>query len=92
MEIFFTSDLHLGHKNIIKHCDRPFSSIEQMNRSLLTNINNIVGLNDDLYILGDFTAYGVNIIRANSKFFQWWEIDRLRLEQKWTKHLLMDKI
>lgn len=59
MSIFFTSDLHLGHRNAIKHCNRPFDSVEQMNNNLISNINNIVGLNDKLYILGDFTAYGV---------------------------------
>ena len=28
--IFFTSDLHLGHENCIRLCNRPFSSIEEM--------------------------------------------------------------
>ena len=29
--IFFTSDTHFGHKNIIEYYDRPFDSIEQIN-------------------------------------------------------------
>lgn len=57
--IYFTSDLHLGHKNVLKHCYRPFDTIEQMNKHFISNINNTVGMNDELYILGDFTAYGV---------------------------------
>ena len=61
---FYTSDLHLGHSNILKHCNRPFDSVEQMDRALITNINNTVGMNDDLYILGDFTCYGVNRQKA----------------------------
>lgn len=57
--IWFTSDLHLGHQNSIKYSNRPFSSIDEMDDCLLTNINDIVNSTDDLYILGDF-AYRVD--------------------------------
>ena len=56
MATYFISDLHLGHKNIIRHCERPFESAEQMDRHLIANINAIVGQQDTLYILGDFTG------------------------------------
>lgn len=56
MTVYFTSDLHLGHKNIIKHCERPFESAEQMDQHIIANINTIVGQRDTLYILGDFTG------------------------------------
>ena len=52
--IFFTADLHLGHANIIKHCDRPFSSVEEMDEHLITAWNSCVQPNDSVYILGDF--------------------------------------
>lgn len=51
--IFFTSDLHLGHKNVLKLCDRPFDSIEQMDACLIDNWNSKVTNNDTVYILGD---------------------------------------
>ena len=51
--LFFTSDLHLGHSNIITYTNRPFSSVEEMDEALVANINNTVGVNDTLYILGD---------------------------------------
>ena len=51
--ILFTADLHLGHANIIKHCDRPFSSVEEMDEHLVSAWNKNVYPNDSVYILGD---------------------------------------
>lgn len=56
--IFYTSDLHFDHNNIIKYCNRPFSSVEEMNTALITNWNARVTDNDFVYILGDFTLEG----------------------------------
>ena len=53
--IYVTADLHLGHENIIKHCNRPFSSAEVMDAVLITNWNRMVKPEDDIFILGDFT-------------------------------------
>ena len=53
--IFFTSDLHLGHANAIEFTNRPFSSVEEMNKSLIQNINEMVSVEDELWILGDFS-------------------------------------
>ena len=51
--IFFTSDLHLGHENCIRLCNRPFSSIEEMDETLIENWNRKVTGKDTVYILGD---------------------------------------
>lgn len=53
MDIWFTSDLHLGHKNVLAFQGRPFSSIDEMNSGLLLAINKRVKACDILYILGD---------------------------------------
>jgi len=50
---FFGSDYHLDHKNIIKYCDRPYGSVNEMNEEIIRNNNSIVGVNDNLYIPGD---------------------------------------
>lgn len=51
--IFFTSDTHIAHFNIIRYCDRPFTSLDEMSAKLIENWNNKVGPNDTVYHLGD---------------------------------------
>lgn len=52
--IWFTSDTHFGHENIIRFCNRPYESLEEMDDTLLENINSLVKPHDTLYHLGDF--------------------------------------
>jgi calcineurin-like phosphoesterase family protein len=54
-QIFFTSDLHLNHSNIIKYCNRPFKTIDDMNSTIINNWNSIVNTNDFVWVLGDFS-------------------------------------
>lgn len=51
--IYYTSDLHLGHANIIKLCHRPFADVDEMNAVLITNWNARVANSDTVYICGD---------------------------------------
>jgi calcineurin-like phosphoesterase family protein len=57
--IFLTGDLHLNHTNIITYCNRPFSSVKEMNRVLVDNWNKTVGKEDMIFYLGDL-AFGRN--------------------------------
>lgn len=53
-KLFFTSDLHLGHEGIIHHCNRPFSSVEEMDEMIIYNWNRTISKEDIVFILGDF--------------------------------------
>jgi calcineurin-like phosphoesterase family protein len=52
--IWFTSDHHFYHTNILKHCNRPHNSIQEMNEDLINKWNEKINKNDDVYYLGDF--------------------------------------
>ena len=51
--LFFTSDLHFGHRNVIKFCNRPWQDEKEMNSGLIDNWNSVVGNNDIVFVLGD---------------------------------------
>ena len=54
--IYFISDTHFGHLNILDSCKRPFESIEEMNETLIANWNKkVTSDEDEVYIVGDFS-------------------------------------
>lgn len=55
MSLWFTSDPHFYHKNVIEYCGRPFSSVEEMNEKLIQYWNDTVSPDDVVYCLGDFS-------------------------------------
>ncbi len=81
--IWFTADLHLGHRNIIRFCDRwslcgldpaeaashdkdrkpTTEDVARHDEQVLANINDCVGENDTLWILGDFSLSPARIAR-----------------------------
>ena len=52
--IYFTSDTHFQHGNVIKLSRRPFETVEEMNATMVGNWQERVGADDVIYHLGDF--------------------------------------
>lgn len=57
-KLFFTSDTHFFHKNIIKYCDRPFDNVEEMNAKIVENWNKVVPKDGVVFHLGDVSLTG----------------------------------
>lgn len=64
--IYFSSDHHIGHDNIIRFCNRPFKDITDMNNHCIEMWNNTIGPEDEIYYLGDFSY---KISKRNAKYF-----------------------
>ncbi len=57
---FYIADTHFGHKNIIRYDNRPFFSVGDMDKELITRWNKAVSKSDHVYILGDFSWYDLD--------------------------------
>jgi calcineurin-like phosphoesterase family protein len=57
--LFFTSDTHFFHKNIIKYCDRPFENRHEMNEALVTRWNEKVPKDGIIFHLGDVSLTAI---------------------------------
>lgn len=51
--IYFTSDWHVGHYNVLKFDERPFKDLDHMHRVLVNNYNACVPKDGICYFLGD---------------------------------------
>jgi len=78
MSIFYTSDQHFCHENILKLCNRPFGSLAEMEEVLVRNWNDKVRGDDTVYVLGDLFFGGKDISR----------IETILKQLKGRKHLI----
>jgi calcineurin-like phosphoesterase family protein len=53
MAVRYISDLHFGHKNILRYDNRPWQNTEDMEDAMIQLWNKTVAYNDEVFILGD---------------------------------------
>jgi calcineurin-like phosphoesterase family protein len=61
MTRWFTSDLHLGHRNIVRYTGRPYPSVEVMDDDLIARLNRHVAPDDELWVIGDVAMGDITI-------------------------------
>ena len=73
-KIWFISDTHFGHKNIIKYSARPFIEVTTMNEYIKNKWNEMISNDDIIYIIGDFARRDfkkyVNLLNGKKIFIQ----------------------
>ena len=57
MKVFMISDTHFGDERILRYENRPFSSVEEMDKAIIENWNQVVGEEDTVFHLGDVSSY-----------------------------------
>lgn len=55
MAVYFTADLHFNHAGVINFDKRPFTDVDEMNRSMVEYWNARITDKDEVYILGDLS-------------------------------------
>ena len=74
MTVHFTADTHFGHANIIRHCSRPFGSVDEMYEAIMATWNAVVKPGDTVWHVGDFAA-----VKDHARYF-----DRLNGTKHWS--------
>ena len=59
MAVYFIADTHFGHQNALAFDNRKFKTIEEHDNTLIENWNNAVGIDDEVFILGDISWHNV---------------------------------
>ena len=76
--LFFTSDTHFFHNNIIKYTNRPFINIKEMHAKIIEEWNKKIPKDGIVFHLGDVS------LTATPK-----ELDKLLYSLNGTKHLII---
>lgn len=90
-KVFFISDPHFNHGNIIKFCARPWETKEEMTEAMINNWNSVVGPDDIVFCLGDFmwaSSWNTTLERLNGHIHLiWGNHDRKDFKESYLRHI-----
>ena len=69
-DVWFSSDLHMYHANIVKFCKETrggFECAEDMTNALVESFNSVVKPEDTLYVLGDVSFGGLEKVKNSAR-------------------------
>jgi calcineurin-like phosphoesterase family protein len=66
----FIADCHFQHAGIIEHCQRPFSSVAEMDATMIERWNAVVSTHDTVWVVGDFAHDRIDPRAARRIFAQ----------------------
>jgi len=90
---YYTADLHLQHENILKYDNRPFNNINEHDEYIIKRINDVVGENDELFILWDIAwkwnraINDLKKIKCKKVYFTPWNHDFSKYVRMYEKKL-----
>lgn len=73
-KLWFWSDQHFGHKNIISFSNRPFGDLDHMHHQLLANYKKVIGEDDVVVWIGDVSFAGTTATNEWLKEFPGYKI------------------
>lgn len=63
-KIYFTSDWHIGHENVLRYDQRPFDDLDEMHKTLVNNFNQYVPKHGITYFLGDMGLCSHGLLKS----------------------------
>lgn len=59
---YYIADMHFGHEKKLRVCHRPFGTVSEMNKTIISNWNRRIGKDDHVYIVGDVGHTSCDIV------------------------------
>lgn len=63
-KIYFSSDWHIGHENVLKFDNRPFKDLDEMHEKLIKTFNHYVPKHGITYFLGDMGLCSGGLLKS----------------------------